>query len=117
MHSTSDKNDSARLDRRAFTKLALASSLAAGASPASSYAAKRPLEPLSPGMKLSLQVPTDPSDEDLQFAKQLGVGYVNIPSGGKSPRLKTSSAGKSAPKRRDWRSGTLATETCITCPK
>ncbi len=34
------------------------------------------------GIKLSVQVPTDPSDEDLQFVKQMGVGYVNIPTGG-----------------------------------
>ena len=27
-------------------------------------------------------MPTDPSDEDLQFAQQLGVEYINIPSGG-----------------------------------
>ena len=81
MTSRPSKNDSS-LDRRQFTKLALAGSLAAGASSASSYAAKRPLEPLSPGIKLSLQVPTDPSDEDLQFAQQLGVEYINIPSGG-----------------------------------
>ena len=76
-----NKNASDRFDRREFTKLALASSLA-GAVPASVYAAKRPLEPLSPGIKLSLQVRTDPSDEDLQFAQQLGVEYINIPSGG-----------------------------------
>ena len=74
MTSRPGKNDSS-LDRRQFTKLALAGSLAAGASSASSYAAKRPLEPLSPGIKLSLQVPTDPSDEDLQFAQQLGVEH------------------------------------------
>ena len=81
MTSRPSKNPSTRLDRREFTKLALASSLA-GAVPAPVHAAKRPLEPLSPGIKLSLQVPTDPSDEDLQFAQQLGVEYVNIPSGG-----------------------------------
>ncbi|NWG12346.1 MAG: mannonate dehydratase [Acidobacteria bacterium] len=34
------------------------------------------------GIKLSVQLPTDPSGEDLQFVKQLGVGYVNIPTGG-----------------------------------
>ncbi|MCI0621192.1 MAG: mannonate dehydratase [Acidobacteria bacterium] len=70
-----------RLTRRHFVQLALAGSMA-GAMPRTARAAKRPLEPLPPGIKLSLQVPTDPSDEDLQFAQQLGVAYVNIPSGG-----------------------------------
>ena len=59
--------------RRSFT-LGLG---AAAAAPA-----RRALEPLPPGIKISLQVPTDPSDEDLQFAQQLGVGYVSIPTGG-----------------------------------
>ena len=81
MKSRPPKNHSIRLDRREFTKLALASSLAT-AVPAPMHAAKRPLDPLSLGIKLSLQVPTDPSDEDLQFAQQLGVEYINIPSGG-----------------------------------
>ncbi|MBI3697583.1 MAG: mannonate dehydratase [Acidobacteria bacterium] len=38
-------------------------------------------------MKISLQVPTDPSDEDLTFAKQIGVEYVNIPTGGQRATL------------------------------
>ena len=65
--------------RREFTRLAVTggAALAASAAPA-----KRPLDPLAPGIKISLQVPTNPSDEDLQFAQQLGVEYVNIPSGG-----------------------------------
>lgn len=45
-------------------------------------AARKPLPPLARGIKLSLQVPTDPSDEDLQFAQQLGVDFVSIPTGG-----------------------------------
>src|SRR5262245_45085912 len=81
MQSRPPKGDSSRFDRRQFTKLALTSSLS-GSLPVTVHAAKRPLDPLSPGIKLSLQVPTDPSDEDLQFAQQLGVEYINIPSGG-----------------------------------
>src|SRR5262249_56505217 len=34
------------------------------------------------GIKVSLQISTDATDEDLQFVQQLGVGYVNIPTGG-----------------------------------
>ncbi len=36
------------------------------------------VQPLEPGIKLSVQVGSDPSDEDLQFVRQLGVSYVNI---------------------------------------
>ena len=39
-------------------------------------------EPLSPGIKISLQVPTDFTEEDLAFAKQLGLAYVSIPTSG-----------------------------------
>jgi len=49
---------------------------------ACAFGARRPLEPLSPGMKISLQIPTDFTGEDLAFAKQIGVGYVNIPTRG-----------------------------------
>jgi mannonate dehydratase len=45
-------------------------------------AEERPLEPLSPGIKISLQIPTDFTEEDLVFAKQLGVAYVSIPTTG-----------------------------------
>ena len=40
------------------------------------------LQPLAPGIKISLQISGDATDEDLQFAQQLGVEYVSIPSGG-----------------------------------
>jgi mannonate dehydratase len=45
-------------------------------------AQKRSLEPLSPGIKLTLQIPADFKDEDLVFAKQMGVNYVAIPTTG-----------------------------------
>ena len=45
------------------------------------------LEPLPPGIKVSLQISSDASDEDLQFAQQLGVAYVNIPTGGRRATL------------------------------
>ena len=60
--------------RRGFVRATLgAASLAASAG-----AAKRPLEPLSPGIKITLQLQTKFTDEDLTFAKQLGVGYVTV---------------------------------------
>ena len=72
-------NDSTRRD---FGRLA-ASALAA----ASASAARRPLEVWAPGIKLSVQVPGDPSDEDLQFVSQLGAPYVNIPGNAQSCTL------------------------------
>ncbi|MEX2260786.1 MAG: mannonate dehydratase [Bryobacteraceae bacterium] len=65
--------------RRGFVRAALGAT-AFSAFPAS--AAKRPLDPLSPGIKISLQIPTDFNDDDLTFAKQMGVGYVSIPTRG-----------------------------------
>lgn len=64
--------------RRTFHSLAAA---------ALAPAAKRPLEQWAPGVKISLQVPTDPSEDDLAFVKQLGVAYVNIPTGGAASTL------------------------------
>lgn len=34
--------------------------------------------PWPPGIKISVQLPQDPSDEDLTFVQQLGCSYVNI---------------------------------------
>ena len=70
-------NDSTRRDFGRFAASALAATSAAGA-------ARRPLEQWAPGIKLSVQVPGDPSDEDLQFVSQLGAGYVNIPGNAQS---------------------------------
>lgn len=44
--------------------------------------AQRPLAPLTPGIKISLQIPNDFQDDDLTFAKQMGVEYVSIPTRG-----------------------------------
>ena len=49
--------------------------------------ARAKLETWSPGIKVSLQISTNASDEDLQFAQQLGVSYVNIPTGGERATL------------------------------
>jgi len=73
--------------RREFGKMALAG--IAGTSVLFTNARRSPatIHPNSPGIKLSVQVPTDPSDDDLQFVRQLGVGYVNIPTGGDNATL------------------------------
>ena len=67
--------------RRSFTALAAAGVLA------SPLARAAKLQPLSKGVKISLQIPTDPSDEDLEFVQQVGVEYVNIPTGGERATL------------------------------
>jgi mannonate dehydratase len=40
-----------------------------------------PLEPLPPGIKISMQVGEDVSDEDLTWIKQMGVEYLNVQTG------------------------------------
>src|SRR5688500_9229909 len=66
------------LNRRDFVRAIGAAALGTGPV----LAGGRPLEPLSPGIKISLQIPGDFTDEDLVFAKQMGVEYVSIPPRG-----------------------------------
>ena len=75
------------MPRRNFFKLT-AGAVAAGAAwaPLAARAAAK-LEPLPPGIKVSLQISTNATNEDLQFAQQLGVAYVNIPTGGRKATL------------------------------
>src|SRR4029079_352025 len=54
--------------RRQFVSTLGAAALAT----APARAAKRALEPLSPGIKITLQLGTKFTDEDLAFAKQMG---------------------------------------------
>jgi mannonate dehydratase len=51
---------------------------AAGCATAVAAGARRPLDPLTPGAKITLQIPNSFTDEDLAFARQLGVGYVAV---------------------------------------
>src|SRR5437867_1623638 len=66
------------LSRRDFARAAFAAVLAARPV----LAGRRSLEPLSPGIKISLQIPADFTDDDLTFARQIGVEYVSIPTAG-----------------------------------
>ncbi len=59
-----------RPNRREFARLSLAAALAP--------AAGAKVYKLPPGIKLSYQAGSDPSEEDLTFVKQLGIEYVNI---------------------------------------
>src|SRR5712692_6437756 len=72
--------------RRSFVKLTAAAAAANAVPPLAARPASK-LPDLAPGIKISLQIPTDPSDEDLQFAQQLGVEYVSIPTGGERATL------------------------------
>ncbi|MCC7154743.1 MAG: mannonate dehydratase [Bryobacterales bacterium] len=63
-----------QLARREF----IAAAVAAGAARA---AGGRAIEPLTPGIKISMQVSENASDEDLQWVKQMGVDYLNVQTG------------------------------------
>jgi mannonate dehydratase len=73
--------------RRRFLQLAAAGVVAAGATRPRALRAAAALEPLTPGIKVTLQVSSNPGDEDLRFALQMGVEYVSIPSGGSRATL------------------------------
>ncbi len=67
------------LGRRDFARLLAGGTLAlAGCARSPERASERP----SGGIKISLQIPGNFTDDDLVFAKQLGVGYVSIPTRG-----------------------------------
>jgi mannonate dehydratase len=42
---------------------------------------EEPLEPLSPGIKISMQVDEKVSDDDLTWIKQMGIDYLNVQTG------------------------------------
>src|SRR5438034_1044183 len=83
----SSTSSNRRMRRRKFIKLA-AGAVATSAvwKPLEAQAATK-LESLSRGIKVSLQISSDASDEELQSAQQLDVGYVNIPTGGRKATL------------------------------
>jgi hypothetical protein len=71
--------------RREFAKLALVGALGGGGLLAPSRQGEAKLANFPPGIKIALQLGADASleepaqlDEDLQFAKQLGVEYASI---------------------------------------
>src|SRR5258708_5427407 len=75
------------LDRRDFFKIAGSAILAGAAWNPLQAATGKKLDPLAPGIKVSLQIGSEASDDDLRFAQQLGVEYVNIPTGGNMATL------------------------------
>jgi mannonate dehydratase len=75
------------MDRRQFGRLALTGAAAGTTCFRRTAGAGTHADAGGARIKLSVQVPADPSDDDLRFVAQLGVGYVNIPSGGNSATL------------------------------
>jgi mannonate dehydratase len=68
-----------RLNRRDLGRLAVGGAALAAAVKQAKGAG---LPPWGPGIKISLQIPGDFDDDDLTFAKQIGVEYVSIPTAG-----------------------------------
>jgi len=67
-----------RIARRDFFKLAVGTAAGIACNPFDACAAGQ-LQPLTPGIKISLQVSAKANNEDLKFAQQLGVEYLSIP--------------------------------------
>jgi mannonate dehydratase len=65
-------------ERRKFAKLALVGALGGTALLGHSRQSVAELHNLPPGIKIAVQLSSDPHDEDLQFVKQLGAEYVTI---------------------------------------
>lgn len=64
--------------RRKFGQWALAGALGGAALASRPLAAAPMLHDLPSGIKIALQCGPDPSDQDLQFANQLGVEYISM---------------------------------------
>jgi mannonate dehydratase len=65
-------------ERRRFAKLALAGALGGAAWLGEGERGNAKLHDIPPGIKIAVQLSADPTDEDLQFVRQLGVEYVTI---------------------------------------
>lgn len=59
------------ITRRVFSTAAAAATFAP-------FGKARTLEPLSPGIKISMQVDENVSDDDLTWIKQMGIEYLNV---------------------------------------
>jgi len=72
------------VERRTFVKLAAA---AAAAGPLAATPARKPLPDWGPGIKISLQISANAIEEDLQFARQMGVDYVSLGRAGATAEM------------------------------
>ena len=84
------RNATIEMDRRDFGRLAMgtlgAAALARPAAGEASAYAQSASASVAPGIKLCVQSPASPSDEQLLFLKQLGAGFVSV---GAPPDLRT----------------------------
>ena len=72
--------------RRAFSKMALAGAIGGPALFSSATANYAETAKIAPGIKICVQSPPTPTDDDLLFIRQLGVEYVSV---GSTPELRT----------------------------
>src|SRR5262245_21160376 len=72
--------------RRAFNKMALAGAMGGPALLSSAVASSAEVHKNAPGIKICVQSPANPTDDDLLFIKQLGVEYASVAS---TPELRT----------------------------
>jgi mannonate dehydratase len=72
--------------RRAFSKAALAGALGGPSLFSLAKDSLAEIPKIAPGIKICVQSPPVPTDDDLLFLKQLGVKYVSV---GSSPELRT----------------------------
>jgi mannonate dehydratase len=72
--------------RRSFSKLALAGAIGGPSLFASARTSSAEVPKLKPGIKICIQSPATPTDDDLLLIKQLGVEYVSVAS---TPELRT----------------------------
>src|SRR5689334_23818420 len=73
--------------RREFAKLTLTGGLAGAAMLADPKPGSPKMVPNAPGIKLSVQVSSDPTPEELQFVREQGAEYVNIWTDAKTATL------------------------------
>jgi mannonate dehydratase len=72
--------------RREFSKMALAGAMGGPALFSSVMASSAKVPKIAPGIKICVQSPANPTDDDLLFIKQLGVEYASVAS---TPELRT----------------------------
>jgi mannonate dehydratase len=88
MSKTKDStvNAGSNLARREFGKRVLAGAVGGAAFLASAGKGTATVHPNAPGVKICVQSPAVPTDDDLLFLKQLGAEYVSV---GSTPELRT----------------------------
>jgi mannonate dehydratase len=87
IRATFIQEDKFDASRRQFAKLALTGSFAGASLFTDPVSASPKIYTNAPGIKISIQVGSDPTPEDLQFVSELGAEYVSIWTDGKLATL------------------------------